>query len=206
MNRNVLRNAFGLVLTAFVSGAASGQCIVNQPWDLTHASHTSIVRTCGLPTPAPLVAADDFKCRAGGTLTHVRWWGTLALTAQVGRPYYIAIRRDNGNCQPSDVLWSACVTPQAVSVGADCQGRRVFRFTAAVPPFAVVAGQKYWIQISEIDDRSARPGVEDFRWSGRQPLRLCPAAQINGAGGILQPLIDPCDGAPDDLSFVLKIV
>lgn len=207
MNRFTSRCTLGLLLAAcFNASAALGQCIFNQPWDGVRAAHTSIVRSCGLPAPAPLVAADDFQCRGGGTLTHVRWWGTLATGAQIGKPYYLAIRRDNGNCQPAGVLWQACVVPQAVSVGVDCQGRRVFRFTAAVPAFAVVPGQKYWLQISEADDVSARPGIEDFRWSGRRPLRFCPAGQINAAGGILQPLPDPCDGAPDDLSFVLKIV
>ncbi len=206
MSRKFLGYVIGVSLAACMSGAAMAQCAFNQPWDGIRASHASIVRSCGVPTPAPLVAADDFQCRAGGVLTQVRWWGTLATTAQVGRPYYIAIRRDNGNCQPAGVLWQACVVPQAVSAGVDCQGRRVFRFTAAVPAFAVAAGQKYWLQISEADDRSARPGVEDFRWSGRRPVRFCPAAQINAAGGIIQPLPDACDGARNDLSFLLKIV
>ena len=206
MSRNVLRYALGMVMAASMSTAALGQCVVNQPWDMVHASHSSIVRSCALPVPGPTAAMDDFKCANGGTLTHVRWWGTIATQAQLGKRYYIAIRLDNGNCQPANVVYSTCVTPQSVAVGPDCQGRRVFRFTAVVPPFAVAAGQKYWLQVSELDDVSARPGVEDFRWSGRQPLRGCPAAQINGAGIITQPLIDPCDGAPDDLSFVLRII
>jgi hypothetical protein len=69
----------------------------------------------------------------------------------------------------------------------------------------VVAGQRYWLQISEDDADSANPGFDDFRWSGRRPQNLCPALQVDVEGQPHGPLTDACDQQTVDLSFRLLV-
>jgi hypothetical protein len=57
------------------------------------------------------------------------------------------------------------------------------------------------LQISEPDQQSIQVGVENFRWSGHRPIEFCPAVQFPP---MMQPILDACDGAPDDLAFALQ--
>ena len=62
---------------------------------------------------------------------------------------------------------------------------------------------KYWLQISEDDERSIRPNIEDFQWSAHRQIRGCRALQRDATGAITTPLFDVCDDKPDDLAFAL---
>lgn len=203
MNR-ISTFTISVLLAAFAAQFTQAQCFWSQPWDKRHASHTSIVESCDVPRPFDIVAMDDFVCEEGGELNALRWWGTIYTRKQYrNRPYYIAIYADNGNCQPGQKLYEACVKPKTKFVGRDCLGDYVIQFTTRIPPFFAAPGRHYWLQISEDDAGSARQGVEDFRWSGRVPIQLCPAAQMDVAGGFRQPLFDACDEEPVDLSFII---
>ena len=193
-----------LSAACFAVEGALAQCIFRQPWRFHRASHESRVESCQTPIPLDRVALDDFVCEAPGVLVRLRWWGVLLTPEQAhDRPYYIAIYADNGNCQPAQRAYWACVNPRVKRVGTDCNGDPVFLFSARVPAFNLDNDVRYWLQISESDEGSARPGVEDFRWSGRRPQQLCDAVQRTAAGGFISPLLDICDQQPDDLSFAL---
>lgn len=191
-------------ILALLVESALAQPLYRQPWRLHRASHSSIVESCATATPIDLVALDDFEVDEAGTVLRVRWWGVLLVPGQrFNRPYYIAFYSDNGNCQPLALLYEECVTPEVIRVGTDCNADPVFRLSAAIPSFPVSSNTRYWLQISEDDSGSARPGQEDFRWSGRRPQRYCPAIQRDSTGTIYTPLLDICDNQPDDLSFAL---
>lgn len=189
----------------------------NQPWTAPRATFTSRVFVCSQPTPSPTIALDDWLCTKPGPIIRVSWWGWLRTPAQAQRRFYIAIYRDNGNCQPLFAVgpvYSACVTPDVVKVvGKDCDPipgtsgtHTIYYLSAKMPtPYfqqqgTPTAPQHYWIQISEEDETSVQFGVEDFRWAGRRPILVCPAMQ---APPVLQPIRDACDQIEDDLSFRL---
>lgn len=185
-----------------LGGQALAQCVWSQPWTNYRASHQSRVISCANPAPLFRVAMDDFQCNNGGVLVRVRWWGVLLTEAQRDKTYYIAIYDDSA-CTPTARVYEACVTPAVRRVALDCTQARVFRFSAAVPPFTLQAGTRYWLQISEDDAGSARVGVEDFRWQGRQPQVDCQAMQKDIEGVAFGPLLDGCNNQPNDLSFEL---
>jgi hypothetical protein len=154
------------------------------------------------------IAYDDFQLSNTTTFhTRLTWWGVLNTTAQINGKYYVAIYKNNPlACRPnlSAKVYQAILNPEEVFAGLDCQGKNVYRMFAPLPsPFVAIGGQRYWLEIAEIDSLSARIGIEDFRWSGRRPILLCPAVQLTAAGVWVSPLKDPCDQIPDDLSFVL---
>ena len=183
-----------------------GQQFYLQPWDGWADSHQSRVRNCDDPTPKDLIAMDDFSMEGNGTIDGIRWWGEILDRAQVQQPrqYYIAIYSDL-NCSPGDLLFKECVTPQVEFDDRDCQEDPVAMFTSALSGFGIVGGQRYWLQISEDDDSSANPDVDDFRWAGRRPVQNCFALQQDSAGNITQPIFDPCWQADVDLSFLLRV-
>jgi len=175
----------------------------NQPWTPPVASFRARVRSCDDPTPFTAVCMDDFAFSASGRAVRLRWWGVLTNTAQVGRPYYIAIYKDS-NCTPATLIYKACVTPAVVAVQPDCTNQRVFRFDTPIPAVALTGGQRYWLQISENDAASSNPGADDFFWSGRQPVRKCRALSTSDYI-TYTPLTDSCNGQPDDLSFAILL-
>lgn len=177
--------------------------LYRQPYTPPSAAFESRVEGCDLSHPLSLAAMDDFRVNRSGDLVGMRWWGELLLTAQVGHPYYISIYTD-ADCKPADRVYEVCVVPQVRTVTVDCTNERVFEFRTRVPAFRIERGKRYWLQISEADRESARPGVEDFRWSGRQPVRGCRALQTPNYVDY-RPLIDPCNQNPSDLSFDLLI-
>jgi len=204
-----LRNAkrfLALAVVALMGETAFGQCTFFQPWTQNIASHSSRVRSCDQPTIVDFVAMDDFICREGGKMDRLRWWGVVFSREQALRgSYYIAIYKDNGNCEPGEQLYKACVRPRVKLAGVDCTDNFVVQFdTALAAPFPVEPGVRYWLQISEDDAASFRPGVEDFRWSGHQPIEGCEALQIDAAGNIIRPLIDRCNERPSDLAFAFR--
>lgn len=203
----IAKRVLAFVVTAALGQAAFAQCNVFQPWTKPSDSFTSIVRSCDQPVTPDRVAMDDFICREQGKLDRLRWWGVVFSREQALRgSYYIAIYEDNGNCEPGNQVYKACVRPQVKLAGVDCKQNRVIQFDAALPnPFPVQAGVRYWLQISEDDSRSFRPGVEDFRWSGHQPVKECEALQIDTMGNIIQPLIDSCNQRPSDLAFAFRL-
>ncbi len=185
---------------------------VNQPWSATQkwASFESRVKSCTGPTPFARVAMDDWVCNETGQIKTLVWWGAVNTGAQINpnRKYYIAVYPNmvQGQCKPgTSPIQKWCLTPTSTYAGLDCQNKRVYRFKVALnPPFNQVRGRHYWLQISEADAESARPGVEDFRWSGHRPHPLkCRALQRNPAMATFTPLIDPCDNKPDELAFQL---
>ncbi len=181
-------------------------CVISQPWQPPRSSHRSRVFSCEQPGPDNLVAMDDFRCEQGGEAVRLRWWGVLLTPAQAeDRQYYIAIYEDNGECRPETLVYEACVKPQTQLIDVDCTGLDVYAFRARIPAFTVQAGQRYWLQISEDDADSATPGADDFRWSGRRPVNLCPALQVDAQGQAHGPIRDACDDAVVDLSFSLLV-
>jgi hypothetical protein len=179
----------------------------NQPYTWRLASHESRVFSCEQPRPFEKVAMDDWICTKTGPIVRVSWWGVLLNEAQYSKrwSYYIAIYRNiPGTCQPEpEPRYHTCVRPDVIRYTGrwDCTQKRVFYFSARLPtPFIQRAEEHYWIQISESDKESARPGQEDFRWSAHREVNLCPAGQFPPW---TEPLIDACDGGIDDLAFRL---
>lgn len=176
-----------------------------QPWTPPRAAFQSIVRGCTIPQPFPRAAADDWICGQTGPIVRVTWWGTLSHPAQGTRPFYVAIYSSAATaCVPAQLLYQTCVIPDTrLYVGTDCQQRRVYRLSAPLPaPFTQQVGTHYWLQISEADAESIQPQVENFRWSGHRPIVQCRAVQF--PPNFVTPLLDACDGQPDDLSFALQ--
>ncbi len=201
-------NVFVVAVSCLLSSSAIAQQFYFQPWDNWSGSHESRVASCEDPQPTSWIGLDDFGFQEDGTLDALIWWGEVLDPAQVQQPhgYYIAIYADN-ECAPGDLLYCECVKPKVAFAVIDCHDGTVVRFKSGLAGgFQVVAGERYWLQISEDDERSANVGIEDFRWSGRQPVQNCFAMQMDAAGNVIQPLINPC---PDqhyevDLSFVLR--
>jgi len=174
-----------------------------QPWTPPAHSWEARVHSCANPIPFDLAAVDDFSFPKDGKIARLRWWGVLLDPNQANdHPYYVAIYSDNA-CAPDALLYEACVIPQVEFVDVDCHGDLVFVFSAKIPEFQVTADARYWIQISENDQQSANVGQEDFRWSGRQPVRGCEAGQIDSKGIFHAPLVDVCNDQRDDMSFVI---
>ncbi|MBI5863049.1 MAG: hypothetical protein HZB38_00780 [Planctomycetes bacterium] len=197
-----------LLLAGFSGASAFAQGLIwkyRQPWTAPWAAHESRVRSCAQPSPLNQIALDDWICGASGPLVRVWWWGTLTHAAQGFRPYYIAIYPNQpGACQPnfSQRLYQICVTPDYRKyVGTDCSQRRVYRMSAVFPAaamFTQLTGQHYWLQVSEADEESVQVGAENFRWSAHRAIQNCQAVS---AFPLTQPILDMCDGQPDDLSF-----
>lgn len=193
------------ILALAAMGATAHSQVWSQPWNLMLPSWQSTVFSC--PNPAPLgnVANDDFAFTAPTPINGFRWWGTVTMPAQRFRRYRIHIYADNGMCGPNlaTAFYTACVVPtNVVFAGVDCMGRNVFQFSYALPgPFPILPAGRYWLEIAEDDASSVVVGAPDFAWSAHQPVNMCPALQRNAAGAIFQPLVDPCNGANDDLAF-----
>lgn len=213
MKINLKSLTLTIALTATAAGAYS-QVFYAQPYTVPQASFESRVQNCGSPFPVNRVAMDDFVIPAGAqfVLNRIYWWGTLSSAAQAQRPYLVALYRDN-NCLPwlnfgmatAGAFYLACVVPDQVgAAGVDCQGKTVYRFSAPVPPVVLGGGLHAWIQISEVDSLSIRPGKVDFKWSGRRPIQFCPARRWI-LPATLGKLKDPCDLMFDDLSFALSM-
>lgn len=179
----------------------------SQPWTYNLPSWLSVVRSCDNPKPFKLIALDDFQIPNDTVVTTIVYWGTVTDFAQLGRPMYYAVYKDNGACQPdmNALVWRDCLKPDWEYVAPDCMGRRVFRFKQGLNIFNLLyhGGEKLWLQISEDDEESSRPGAPQFGWSSHQKVNLCPAVQVDYNSVIYQPLIDPCNGAKDDLAFEL---
>jgi len=204
---NRLRALAALLVTGFVaSHADAAACIYYQPWTQPSSSFASRVISCDDPQAFDQIALDDFVCEEGGALDAIRWWGVVLDPAQYfqARPYYIAIYADR-DCKPGDLLYRTCVRPQVRLVGTDCRDQRVVQFTALVPTFQVDADRTYWLQISEDDAGSANVGVDDFRWSGHQPVRKCFAVTIDANGDLRCPIFDDCNQQESDLAFALRV-
>ncbi len=200
-----------LVLAIILLGIGTVASAQNQPWKAPWGSVESRVLTCTSPQPMNRVAMDDFQFTQTTKITWIRWWGTVSSSAQLQRKYFIAIRPGvtAGTCPvPCNAgqisnFW--CVDVSTKYAGKDCQNRRVYRFTATLtPPFFATGGQKYWLQISELDSDSVQVGVEDFRWSAHHPIHNCTAQQRDIAGGVQCAITDDCPNpVTTDLSFEL---
>lgn len=191
---------------AMLATAASAQLLYSQPYTPRQASFESRVVSCGEPRPMKLVALDDWMAGVNSPVTKIDWWGTLTNPAQASKRFYVAIyKHDPATNKPAmgSLIAKTCVVPQAVYVTTDCRQMRVFKFTAKFPVgwFNQTAGQHYWLQISEADKESAKVLAEDFRWSGRRPIKFAPAVQFAASGAFITPLKDLCDQIRDDLSF-----
>lgn len=195
---------------------ASNPFKIDQPWVRPLASHASIVQTCeGQQYTFAPIAIDDFLCTKNGPIVRAQWWGTMDSTAQPPQKrFYVAIYAALATtCAPNlqAPLYRACVDASAKLVGADCQQKPVYLFSATLPQpwFTQTAGNRYWLQISEVDRNtngtaaSPRVGAVDWRWSGHRSIKNCPAAQRNANNTYVQPLRDPCDQIEDDLAFRL---
>jgi hypothetical protein len=196
-----------LILSVSVWAQTAPSFKWNQPYTWPLASHESRVVSCEEPRPLEKVAMDDWVCTKTGPVVRVSWWGVLLDAAQYSKrwSYYIAIYRNiPGTCQPErEPIYRACVRPDVIRYTGrwDCRQNRVFYFSARLPtPFQQRIQQHYWIQISEADWESARPGKEDFRWSAHREVKQCRAGQ---SPPWTQPLIDACDGGVVDLAFRL---
>ncbi len=201
-----MKRMLALVCATAASCCAMSQ-VWSQPWTRPLPAWNSTVKACDSPTPYRLIALDDFYVINDVLVSTFVYWGTVTADAQLGRPMYYAVYKDNGNCQPdmNALVWRDCLKPEWEFVDGDCQGMKVFRFKQALNPFNFLypGGQKLWLQISEDDSQSVRVGRPDFAWSSHQKVNLCPAVQVDSAGVIYQPLVDPCNFRKDDLAFEL---
>jgi hypothetical protein len=221
MPRGVFKTLFGAIVGLVCAATASAQLIpiplvtwkYQQPWTAPWHSHDSVVRDCqGGSVSFANIALDDWICTATGPIVRVRWWGTSPQPAQTpNRPFLIRIFSTGAAaCQPAQLLYSVCVLASNQYVGFDCRDRKVYRFQANLTPaFTQVAGQHYWIQISEVDFMpgtnfvSPTIGAIDFEWSAHRNIKNCPAGQRTPAGVWTAPLFDDCDQLEEDLAFVL---
>ncbi|MBX3119494.1 MAG: hypothetical protein KF784_10535 [Fimbriimonadaceae bacterium] len=198
---------FVVLMIAVMTASGALSQVWSQPWTRPLASWESVVRSCDNPKPYKLVALDDFYIINDVLVSTIVYWGTVSSDAQLGRPMYYAVYKDNGNCQPdmNALVWSDCLKPYWEFVDGDCTGQKVFRFKQPLNPWNYLypGGAKLWLQISEDDAESAHPDRPDFAWSAHQRVNLCPAVQVDYNGMIYQPLIDPCNGRKDDLAFEL---
>ncbi|MBV6458713.1 MAG: hypothetical protein HONBIEJF_01850 [Fimbriimonadaceae bacterium] len=201
-----------IALATLVATASQAAVLWSQPWNPNQkwASFPSAVESCAVPNILGAIAMDDFRLANGGIVNRVAWWGVPLVTAQLagGRKYYIAFYENTpGMCKPNaQPVFRACVTPQFVTAGIDCQGKVVYRFEAALgAPFNAVPNRHYWIQISEDDSTSATKKVIDWQWSGYRPINLCPSQSVRKMGALTKRFlnVDPCDGQKDDLAFQL---
>lgn len=190
-------------------------CRVRQPWTKPLASHASVVRDCqGGPVSFAPIAMDDFICNTDRVWRHFSWWGTNPTTPTLPQRVFLIRIWINQGCTPVDWVYSECVIAKAKVVGQDCMGLPVYRFVAKPSvPFAAAGGQRYWLQISEVDNdpnvivgaiSSPNPGKVDFQWSAHRKIEDCRALQMDLFSGSVKPLWDPCDADLDDLAFVLR--
>jgi len=196
-----------VVFTCLSSSVLQAQQYFRQPWDQYSNAHESRVESCANPVPTDLIGLDDFRFQQSGTLDGIIFWGKVLDSAQIesAHGYYVAIYDDNGACGPGALLHSECITPASQFAFMDCTGDSVYRFVSPLTGgFQVTGGENYWLQVSEIDDESANVGVDDFLWSNRLPLRMCPAAQMDSSGNLFQPLFDICSWQQVDFSFILR--
>ena len=195
--------------TLMLAAVASSQILYAQPYTPRQSSFESRVYSCGAPRPFMRVALDDWRATVNSPITRIDFWGTLTNPLNVSKPYYFAVYKNNPATNKPLMptpIWKTCMTPQGVYQTTDCKQMRVYRFTARFPLsncFKQVAGERYWLQISEADKESAKLNFEEFRWSGRRPIVNFPAVQYTAAGAFVPSLIDVCDNLRDDLSFVL---
>lgn len=198
--------------------AGAFPCCWEQPWAKPLSAHTSIVQDCnGFPSEVGPIAGDDFICEEDAIIHHLTWWGVNPTTPdRPQRNFYIRFALDLGACLPEEPLLQACIRPKVSRAGVDCEGRPVYYYEAALRAgegISVLAGQRYWIQIAEVDAdmdpldpngiSSPNPGEVDFAWSSAKLCDTCPAAQISPAG-INQPLLDRCRDIDVDLAFTLS--
>lgn len=204
---DMCRTTIAVTLLSILASLPAAAQKVTQVYTAPFTSHESRVKSCASPTIMNRIAMDDWTCPGSGPIKRITWWGTLNAEAQRTKRYYFAIYTHTSptSCKPANLVWKACVAPTASSyVMTDCKQRRVFKFETRFPaPFNQITGTRYWLQISEIDDESAQPGKEDFRWSPHRPIVKCRALQKNTLNAIITPLKDECDGKEDDLAFVL---
>jgi hypothetical protein len=173
--------AAGVIYSATLRGVCPSCMYDNeQPWNKCLPSTPSAVIDCALPAPWNMLVAqsmDDFVATYTGPVNTVEWWGTLSDPSQRKRPFQIAIYQQEADCLPpyGIPLYRVCVRAQARPVGYDCNGKRVWHFRAYLPApyFNQVAGQRYWLMITEIDSASIRPGQTDFEWSGHAACQSC---------------------------------
>ncbi|MEW6249373.1 MAG: hypothetical protein AB1716_01905 [Planctomycetota bacterium] len=195
-----------------VAGSAVGQVLpvlkYSQPWNCQLCNYESRVDNCTNANPLNKVALDDWVCPQSNSIHRITWWGWI-FPGQGQRQFLIAIFNDNGNCQPNlaaGPIFQDCVTPTSVvPVGAAClacPNKPTRRLSAPLnTPFNQEQGVRYWLQISEDDQASVRPGLEDFRWSGHLPVQGCNAVESPPLAVLPN---DPCWNGNTDLAFKLS--
>ena len=212
----------GVIYSATLRGVCPACMYDNeQPWNKCLPSTPSDVIDCAPPTPWNMLVAqstDDFVATYTGPVNTVEWWGTLSHPSQRKRPFQIAIYRQDPNCRPPYglPLYRVCVRAQARPVGYDCNGKRVWHFRAYLPApyFNQVAGQRYWLMITEIDSASIRPGQTDFEWSGHAACQSCAGDgfycncraikfTFDGSQVYVNP-VQGCQGEITDLAWALR--
>ena len=196
--------------TLMLAVAASAQILYAQPYTPRQSSFESRIYSCGATRPYMRIALDDWRAAANSPITKIEFWGNLANIGQSGKQFYFAVYKNNPATNKPvmpNPIWKMCMKTAAAPTNyIDCKGKMVFKLTAIFPLatcFKQIAGERYWLQISEADKESFKLNVEDFRWSGRRPIVNFPAVQYTSTGAIIPTLVDVCDNLRDDLSFVL---
>ncbi len=212
----------GVIYSATLRGVCPSCAQDNeQVWNKCLPSTPSAVIDCAPPTPWNFLAAqstDDFVATYTGLVNTVEWWGTLSHPSQRFRRFQINFYPQDPDCTPpyGNPIYSACVYAYSRFAGYDCNGKRVWKFTAHLPPpyFNQVAGQKYWLMINEIDSESIRPGRTDFEWSGHSACNSCDdgpqvcncaAIKFTVENGVV--FVNPvlgCQGEVTDLAWALR--
>lgn len=184
-----------------------------QPWNQQLDAVSTRVDACGaIPPVVGRIAYDDFIIDPNDLeqgqdrvrITRVVWWGVLTHADprqpddfSDAPPFRIAFHLDDGaDCEPAALIAERCpVVATYSSVGTDCNGWAVYRFSAAVGdpanPIELTPGH-YWLSIAEVDENDGADPDEDFRWSGHRRIKNCSALQIDPWGGITRPLISTC--------------
>jgi hypothetical protein len=220
-------NCTAVAMSLCVAGMASAGWTYSQSWDKRSPAFDSFSERCNTPSSSLSRVTDDWIASATVPVKGLRWWGTSGDADRPASNFTVLIWQANPvQCTPQIfplggpvLLASWCVEAVRRPVGTDCDGKIVYEFTACLNPqgFMQFEGERYWLQISENDKPgeagdgspaggSSIPGLVEFRWSGVEGVRNCPALQFDPLYNIIaQPLFGTsgqCEGQYD-LAFEL---
>lgn len=141
-----------------------------------------------------LTLANDWICE-GGLVTDLHWWGTIEPSAGALAGFRLSIHNNNsaGPCLPIDPpAWSANVPIGQITVtetGTVNSGNEpIYLYSYVLPtPFAQVAGNRYWLDISANSVNPATPIMWKWQESSPAPVQCSPASKQEPTPGVWQP-------------------
>ena len=161
-------------------------------------------------TRGQYVVADDFSVLENSILTQVRWWGTYfdgTGYCQISGGDAFEIRYYMDQCgQPGALIGGPFVqaegTVNVTGRARTCekiQGMLAeYVYTAAHPPVEILAGQAFWIEITNIVDEAC-----SWYWSAATSPQVSPFALQDGLGADGLNGFDVRDAVASDMAFCL---